>query len=75
MTDLDFLAQFVEAIGADPGAVQLDTELSSVDVWDSVAYLAAMTLVDEHFGVALNPEALVSATTPASILEMARQGG
>lgn len=75
LTDSEFLTQFVESIGADPGSVQLETDLSSVDVWDSVAYLAVMTLVDEHFGVVLNPESLVAATTPASILALARNGG
>lgn len=75
MTDSEFLSQFVEAIGADPGSIALDTDLSTVEVWDSVAYLAVMTLIDEQMGVPLRPEQLVAAATPASILEMARKSG
>lgn len=65
----------MEAIGADPGSIALDTDLSTVEVWDSVAYLAVMTLIDEQMGVPLRPEQLVAAATPASILEMARKSG
>jgi acyl carrier protein len=74
MTDDQFLSQFTEALGADSGTLTLDTRLDTVELWDSVAYLSVMTLVDESMGVALNPEQLVSATTPRSILEMARSG-
>jgi acyl carrier protein len=71
MTDQEFLARFTECIGADPGSIQMDTELHSVEMWDSVAYISVLTLVDESFGVALHPERLVDAKTPASILAMA----
>jgi len=74
LTDSEFLEQFTEVIGADPGSVQLDTDLNTVEVWDSVAYLSVMTLVDEHFGVMLAPDSLVGATTPAAILQLARNG-
>ena len=74
MTEQEFLAQFTESIGAEPGTIGLDTELDTVEAWDSVGYLAAMTMVDESFGVALNPTRLVNAKTPGGILEMARHG-
>jgi acyl carrier protein len=74
MTDEEFLTQFTEAIGADAGTVALDTPLISCGNWDSVAYLAVMTLMDERMGVVLSPDALVEAETPRAILEQARQG-
>jgi acyl carrier protein len=74
MSDEEFLVQFVESIGAAPGSVQLDTPLRSIEVWDSVAYLNVMALVDERLGVVLDPESLIAAETPRSILEQARKG-
>jgi acyl carrier protein len=74
MSDEEFLLQFVEALGADPGSVSLDTPLRTIEVWDSVAYLNVMALVDDRLGVALNPESLVSADTPRAILDQARKG-
>ena len=72
MTDEQFLSQFTEALGADPGSLTLDTQLNTVELWDSVAYLSVMTMVDESLGVAINPDQLVQAGTPRSILEIAR---
>jgi acyl carrier protein len=74
MSDDEFLPHFIEAIGADNGAVTLDTPLSSIEVWDSIAYLNVMALVDEKMGVTLDPELMVAAETPRAILEQARKG-
>lgn len=74
MTEENFIALFTEAIGADPGGISLDTPLNGVDTWDSVAYLAVMTMVDEQMNVVLPPESLVTSQTPREILEKARQG-
>jgi acyl carrier protein len=74
MTDEKFLSEFTEALGADSGSLTLDTPLETIELWDSVAYLSVMTLVDEAMGVVLNPEQLLNAKTPRSILEMARSG-
>ena len=74
MSDEEFLTLFLEAIGADPGSLTLDSPLSSSGNWDSVAYLSVMALVDERMGVVLDPQMLVEADTPRAILELARQG-
>lgn len=74
MSDDDFLLQFSEAIGEANGSVTLDTPLSSIEMWDSVAYLSVMALVDEKMAVALDPEMMIAAETPRAILELARGG-
>jgi hypothetical protein len=74
LPEADFLEKFTEALGADPGTIALDTPLNGVELWDSVAYLAVLTMVDESLGVALPPEQLVAAETPRAILEMALAG-
>jgi len=74
MSEDQFVSLFTEAIGADPSAFTLDTPLRQLDIWDSVAYLAVMTMVDEHMNVVLPPDFLVGATTAREILARARQG-
>ena len=74
MTEDRFLALFAEAIGADSSTLTLDTPLQGMEMWDSVAYLAVMAMVDEQMEVALPPDSLVSSKTPREILEKARQG-
>jgi acyl carrier protein len=72
MSDEDFLRFFAEATGADEGSVRLDTELASLEGWDSVAYLSTMTFLDEQMGVALKPDQMLEAVTVGDILTTAR---
>lgn len=67
MTEQQFISEFSEIVGAAPGEVAPHTELSTLEAWDSVSYLSAMVMIDEKFGVAIGPETLVSAKTPADI--------
>ena len=72
MSEADFLRLFAEAVGADEGSVRLDTLLSTLEGWDSVAYLSTMTFLDEQTGVAVGPDQLLEAQTPGDILLMAQ---
>ena len=72
MSDQEFLDAFADAIGASPGHVQMTTSLRELDVWDSVAYLSTIVLLDEKLGVAMSPDDLVNAQTPADILNAVR---
>jgi acyl carrier protein len=71
LTEQQFLAGFADAVGSAPEALTFDTPLSSLENWDSVAYLSVMTMVDEHMGVALDPEKLTQAKTPGEIYRLA----
>ena len=71
MTEEQFLAGFADAIGSAPESLTFDTPLSSLENWDSVAYLSVMTMVDEHMGVVLDPEKLTEAKTPGEIYRLA----
>ena len=75
MTEQEFLASFADAVGSPPEAITVHTELSSLETWDSVAYLSVITLVDEHMGIILNPEQLTTAKTPGEIFRLAGGAG
>ncbi len=72
MTDQEFLDGFADAIGASPGQVKMTTNLRDLDVWDSVAYLSTIVFLDEKLGLAMSPDDLVNAQTPADILNAVR---
>ena len=72
MTDEDFLKGFAEVVAADEGSFDLETPLSTLEGWDSVAYLSTMVFVEENMGVVLTPDVLISVKTPSDILSTAR---
>lgn len=63
-----FLGEFAEILGVQAGALTPETELKSFETWDSVAHLSTMVLIDEKYGVAIAPDALLNARTVADIL-------
>jgi len=67
VTEQEFLYELSEIVGARPGEVALDTELSTLEAWDSVSYLSAMVMIDEKFGVTIDPGTLVNAKSPACL--------
>lgn len=67
MTEEQFLSEFSEIVGAAPGEVAPNTELNTLEAWDSVSYLSAMVMIDEKCGVAIGPDTLVNAKTPGDI--------
>jgi acyl carrier protein len=72
MTEQDFLNGFAEIVSTAPGSLSMDTSLSTLEGWDSVAYLGTMVLLEEQMGVTVRPEALSGATTVGEIYSNAR---
>jgi acyl carrier protein len=68
MTRQDFTREFAEIINANAEDLRPETEMSNLEGWDSVTYLAAMVLVDEKLSVKLRPDMLSRARTFGDIL-------
>lgn len=66
-----FLEEFAEMLGVSPTDLTPSTQLSSLENWDSVAYLSTMVLLDEKLGVAISPDDLTEARTVQDILHAA----
>jgi acyl carrier protein len=64
----EFLNEFAEVLAVDRAAIALDTPLSSLEAWDSVAYLGMMVMLEEKMGVTIPPDTLVEAKTPGDLL-------
>jgi acyl carrier protein len=66
-----FLEEFAEILGVSPAEIKPETQLSSLENWDSVSYLSTMVLLDEKLGVAISPDQLTAARTVQDIMSVA----
>ncbi len=64
-----FLAEFADMLGMSASELTPATPLSSLENWDSVAYLSTMVLLDEKVGVSISPDDLTAARTVQDILD------
>jgi acyl carrier protein len=64
-----FLEEFADMLGMSAADLTPATQLSSLENWDSVAYLSTMVLLDEKVGVAISPDDLTAARTVQDILD------
>ena len=72
MTIDEFTKEFAQLIDLSPADLKADTDLSSIDTWDSVAYLTAMVMIDEKLGITLRPEIISRAKQFQDILDAVR---
>ncbi len=70
MTRDEFIEEFAGIVGAEPEDLAPDTNLKEETAWDSVAYLSAMVLIDEGFGIAVPGKALAEAVSFRDILAL-----
>lgn len=48
-----FLQEFIEELGIEQNNVNLDTELLSLDIWDSMSIMITTAFISENFDVNL----------------------
>ena len=70
MNTSDFLRLLADAIELEEGDLAEDTDLASLEEYDSLAFIAIVALVDQHFQVRIGEQELKAITTPRSIMEM-----
>lgn len=68
MTREQFTSEFAEMLNMNAADLKPETEMSNLEGWDSVTYLAAMVLVDEKLSVKIRPDMLSRANTFGDIL-------
>jgi acyl carrier protein len=51
----------------EPGTLRGDETLISIEGWDSLVVISFMALVDEHFGINLQPRKIVECSTLADL--------
>ena len=69
MKDTEFIVLLCEALEIEEGneEVTLETELDSLDNWNSLSVLSLLALLDEKAGINLPPAAIAEASTVGDI--------
>ncbi|EBK2060135.1 acyl carrier protein [Salmonella enterica subsp. enterica] len=69
MTINEFIREFEESVlDVEPGTIQEETVLTTVEEWDSMARVALNAVLDTHFGFTLNSDELKDLVTFSDIV-------
>jgi acyl carrier protein len=66
----EFLLSLDELLELEPGTVKGSETLESLEGWNSLAIISLMALMDERFGVALQPRRIAACTTVADLVAL-----
>jgi acyl carrier protein len=64
----EFLLLLDELLELEPGTVKGSETLDSLESWNSLAVISFMALVDERFGVSLQPRQIAASTTVSDLV-------
>jgi acyl carrier protein len=59
----EFIKNFAEAIDADENNLSSETEFTELPIWDSMAVLTVIAMVDEYYGKILSGDEIDGAKT------------
>jgi acyl carrier protein len=63
-----FLLLLDELLELEPGTVKGSETLDSLEGWNSLGVISLMALVDEHFGVSLQPRQIAGCSTISDLV-------
>jgi acyl carrier protein len=66
----EFLLSLDELLEFEPGTITGSETLDSLDGWNSLAVISFMALVDERFGVSLQPRQIAASTTVSDLVRL-----
>jgi len=70
MNRKEFLLLMDDLVEADPGTLTGSENLSGLEEWNSLAVMEFIALVDEKFGVQLNPTDIEQCTTTNDLIAL-----
>lgn len=70
MTIEEKLILIAETLDAEPGNIKAETELKSLDEWDSMGVISTIAMLDRKFGKILSAEQIEELKTVQDILNL-----
>jgi|688.fasta_scaffold2284144_1 acyl carrier protein len=67
-TDNEFISELESVLELDAGSLQLDKKLAEIEVWDSLAVLSFMAMMDSNYGATVVPSKLVECVTVCDLM-------
>ncbi len=75
MTISDFLLEIDQIIQADAGATSQDTELASLEDWDSMAVISFIAMADAKLGITVRVSSLANCKTVGDLAKLCQVNG
>jgi len=75
MTREEFLREMDEILGLRAGTLQGHEHLEDLENWDSTSLISLVALAETYNNVRISPEQIVTCTTVADLLRLARVNG
>ncbi|MBL8214970.1 MAG: acyl carrier protein [Bryobacterales bacterium] len=66
--------QRVEEVLSEPHALDGDTQLSTVEGWDSLAFVTFIAMVDDSYGAAVSVQELLACKTAEDLAALVERG-
>lgn len=70
MTKTEFIKQFEEVLEVESGTIQEDHLLSDIASWDSLTVMSFIAMVDDNFGVTMQPEQIKAAKRVSDFIQI-----
>ncbi|QGQ98477.1 acyl carrier protein [Paenibacillus psychroresistens] len=71
MNKVEFINEFEEnVVFVEVGSLNVESILADIEEWDSMATVATIALIDEHFDITLKAEKLTSCLTLGDIIAL-----
>ena len=70
MTKQELFAEMEEVLELDTGALSEEHKLEDLEMWDSLAVVTFIALIDEHLELTLEPEKIAQAQTVSDLVAL-----
>jgi len=68
-----FIGFVEEALSITPGTVQENDRLEGLEGWDSIGVISVMAVIEDRYGVALDPEKLLNCQTVSDLARLTQE--
>ena len=65
-----FVERVEEALREPAGSLAETSRLRDMAGWDSIGFLAVIAVIDEHYGVTLDPAGIISSETVGDLMRL-----
>ena len=70
MNEKTFLTNMEELLEADAGTLRLGVELTSLEQWDSLAFVSFLAMADSKYGIKVAPSVLRQCKTVGDLMKL-----
>ena len=70
MNEKEFVVDMEELLEVDPGSLKVAVELTSLEQWDSLAFVSFLAMADSKYGIKVVPSELRQCKTVGDLMKL-----